>query len=225
MDPVDDEVGPHSPVWRRPHAVGVPGRSGQARCPVGLAFEQELAFVANEVVVQMRRMDCIGAPFTHWGRLVGDAKTEPARPVPDFYRFHKRASRENAVAHRADAAAVDFRSLWVGDTSLEQPVIRFRQWREGEHQLPYHLLRRINHDLGLRHANGKRRNAGRLGGHQRRKCRQERDHQIICLPIQPRPCLDRVSDHGSQKSQEKHDGRGHQKADGAFDRHRDQAQP
>src|SRR5438105_2464715 len=93
-------------------------------------------------MIEMRRVNAVRAQLPHRLGLIGDAKAQDLRRVPDVDGLDKCPGGKDAMADRADAAAVDLRALWVGDAALEEQAIRLRQLRERDHILPYLLGRR-----------------------------------------------------------------------------------
>src|SRR5689334_25356781 len=91
-----------------------------------------------------------GGPFLKRSRILGHAKTQQARLVPDRDWLNKVAGRKPAIAYRAGPAAVDASFCRIRQTCSKYPLAALRKFRERDHMLP-DLLRRSMHDDLRRH--------------------------------------------------------------------------
>ena len=68
VDPVNDHVGPQTPVRARPHGIAVSALAGESRGSIAVRNQTELRAFGNEVTIEMRRVNIVRAEFLHGWR-------------------------------------------------------------------------------------------------------------------------------------------------------------
>jgi hypothetical protein len=89
---MNDGVGPHPPIRRRPETMTIPCGAFQERAATGSPGKEKLPAAGNKKPVEMRRFNVsVGSPFLHRRGIGRDRELELSWRVPDFDGFDKYA--------------------------------------------------------------------------------------------------------------------------------------
>src|SRR5205085_8379374 len=93
----------------------------------------------------MRWVDVsIGTPLFHRRRIRGHRELQLARLIADFNRLDKCSRRKNAMPLGTGAVASNLRSDRVSNAHSKQPLLRWTDFRERHHLLPYFFWRCVD---------------------------------------------------------------------------------
>lgn len=146
---LDDVVGPELPVPFWPQAVSIPGGSLQAGGVAGERCECELTPFRSKETIEMSWLHLAVAEFAHGRRIRSDSEPEEAWFVPYFDWFDKSASRENTMADRSNAGALNLGFQRVSHTGVKDPFSWWWKFRKRNNVLPDGARRSCDVESGL----------------------------------------------------------------------------
>src|SRR2546425_12542208 len=120
VDLMENGIRPQAPVKGRPHRVAVPAQAFELGAPIAIRQQPELRGLRNEVTVEMRRMNVVGAQFAHHFRARDYFETEPLALFPEINLLDEGSRGEKTISNGAGPLAIDRCPNGIGNAKAEQ---------------------------------------------------------------------------------------------------------